>query len=291
MSRYKGTLRQLNVLKGKITHNVKELKAYITDANNLPEVTVRNRTLYQATWTSKRYFAATLRKMYIFYRFCKSKITIAVKSNAKLDASKAGELKAEEDISVGVSAPLVGADTKSIKVNHSFTASTTARLVAYYRGVLFGVKWVVIQTKANLTAVKGAVAEYRKKIKIQTTANAKAADSAVCESRNNVACQVKAAGSATDSNGAVAHKVIKAKVDAAGRAADTAIVSFVKEIKAEATAAASAVRTFEVSADAVANVSHNAKLVVWADPVLEDGVLYIRSVYSATQTGDVLEVS
>lgn len=290
MSKYKGTLQHLNAFKGKISRYVLELKAQLTDVGPQFRGSIKRQNFFDGKLHSTFSLAGIIKKVYVAFCFFKAKKRVRVKHDANLSAVSIAEMKAPKKAKDRINAPLINAGTESTAARSSVKASTTARLVAYFKGNLAFIKKIFTPHEASLTTVKSAVASYQEEVEMKSTADIQAADTAICQSVNKIECQVKAAGIVADTNTTAVNKIIKPKVKAAGSTAVTSNASIVKEIKAETTAAAVAARAAEISIHAVPKVSHTAKLAMWGDPVLENGVLILKQAYSATQNDDVLEV-
>ena len=186
-----------------------------------------------------------------------------------VESCPAGEVKHSSTVSVKRKINLVSSGIRYLHVGRAAIAKTVCDLQEVYIGWLFGIKTAVTKRKANIGAADGATAEAERLIPTSRKANGTTGIGVDADSVRMIPTGLSAdagTGNAVDAQtaregvtGLSAVAVSADGVDAvAGRTSETATTS---------------------------------DLAFWFYPeVVEDGVVIIRQVYSATLKGDILEV-
>lgn len=193
---------------------------------------------------------------------------IADERAAAIQTRPAQELTADTDIQTAVQAETASADSTEITASRTVWASVKSALIAYNRAAMFYIKYILTQHTAGALSADGATAE-----------------SNTAQQTGKAGKAIRAAGMGTE-----AHSYCATEHTANGKAADFEELIFEKLTAAEVTASAVGADGAIVDVASKPVAAHSAQMAYWIDPVLEYGVLTIRSVYSATQTGDELEV-
>ena len=224
------------------------------------------------------------------YRLVRACVKIAVKHVAGLDTAPPQEMAVDESISTAVSVPVALHDAEELTADNDITAAVQADTESAAGAIARARQTVWASVKSALVAYNRAAARYVKYILTPHTAEASSADGVEAES--HTAQRTGKAGKAIRGAGLLAaiRNSFTDAHSANGTAVDGEELTFERLTAAEVTAAAVGAdgAVVEVASEPV--TAHSVKMAYWIDPVLEDGVLTIRSVYSATQTGDELEV-
>lgn len=270
MSQYKGRIQRLNVLKGRMLKKLKGLKISILPINTQPKAEIKPLNKYRATWDKGISFGGMVKRLNAIFRFLSAKDRIINKHEAKAISAPAVDVKADSAIQASEAAQLAAHPAKEIAVNQKPAFSVSAKLVAYRRAGLKYIKQLFFKRKAELTAAPGTAVKYAETVKLNRTSKAIAAESAIMESRFNK---------------------VQTGSEAAGSSAPAHIVPAIKDtVTAKHTATASTGTAVDVNVDSLQQVTHSAKMATWIDPVVVDGVLILRQVYSATKEKNILVV-
>ena len=275
-------------LKGKIRHSNSYLKSLVGKIEHTNEYTGSIRQVISRlhTLTAKIEFTDIILAVLGAARkiLTKSKANLSIlrtkriisESNevrgvkeAKVSVYPPKYIAVNREIKAGKNALLSWITVASLNVNHPVKGAITAKLVALYRAAMYYSRKIRILISAPLESAKGTVTEVTKKVRIQYDSPADVAEGKTVESIGNIPFEVTASGITAETNAATVEKDENPAVDAPAVAADSSVAVFCVAPK----------------------VNHTAKPAMWADPVLIDGELYIRSAYSATQTDTILEVT
>lgn len=271
MSIFSGKFHKLPGVKGKLTDRTPELRATMEQVDNGPKATVnRVAGITGAFSRVGRWFKAEVRPLDILYRFLAARQTVRQTHSAKETTAPAVTMEADSEATSRVEAPLTEQPTAEVKVDSQPYASVFARLVAYNRAAAVYIKHIFMGRTAELSAAHGAVVKYHKAMKLSRISEAEAAESAIMESRFNS---------------------FTAESEATASAAPAETTGAARTIPAEVTANASQADAIDVNIQTEPGTGHAAKMATWIDPVVEDGVLILRQVYSATQENKKLGVS
>lgn len=181
----------------------------------------------------------------------------------------AQEMKADTDFVVAHDAQQIAVHTADAKANVKIGTAVYAFLVSYRRAACVYIKQLFMGLKAKAIAAPGRIARYVEAIKVGRTSKAIAADSSIAASRDN------------------AFLLESEAVGCTAPAIDTTVESIVVE-SVSATAIPAAVTAMEIQK--ATTTTHGAKMATWIEPVVIDGVLYLRQAYSATVENGVLVV-
>lgn len=186
-----------------------------------------------------------------------------------VESCPAGEVKHSSTVVVKRKINLVSSGIRCLHVGRAAIAKTVCDLQEVYIGWLFGIKTAVTKRKANIGAADGATAEADRKIPTRRKANTSTAPARVARGARMVPTAISSVAGTGDA------------VDA--------------QTAREGVTGLSAVPLGADGVDAVAGrasqAGKTAEAAYWFYPeVVEDGVVIIRQVYSATLKGDILEV-
>ena len=187
---------------------------------------------------------------------------------ADMQTCPAQELTADNDIKAAVRAGTGSADGEEITASRTVWASVKSALVAYNRAAARYVKYILMPHTAEALSADGVTAESHTAQRTGKAGKAIRGAGLLAKIRNSFTNTHSANGTFASGEELTFERLTAAEVTAAAAGADGAVVNVASE---------------PVTA-------HSVKMAYWIDPVLEDGVLTIRSVYGATQTGDELEV-
>lgn len=270
MKHFKGTIQRLNALKGEAWRKLLDLTAQFMPDTNKPEAEIMARKQYSGFWIIRKGFSATMRPIIVLYRHLYAKARVVMGHKAQASAVHAETIEIESAIQTATETPLSCASAKSMQVHRKERVSVQAALSAYRRAGLAYFRRLFFGVLASPGTAPGKnVPAYRGAMRLQRKATAEAADSAIVESNTRLQ-------TATEARGAVAGSETVPAVSMSFSAKHTA------QPGKAAVVGANISRTFQTR--------HSARMATWMEPVLIDGVLYIRQAYSATMNNGVLEV-
>lgn len=270
MSQYNGFLKRLSGIKGDFKRENLNINVEIHPENKKRNLSFSIPAKYGIKFVNSTVFSGAVKKINGIYRFIVAKVKLIMGHKAKQTTAPAKLVDVDSTVQMGNEAPLDTHPANGISVDQKERVSVYARLVAYRRAGCRYIKKLFFKRKAELQAAPGAVAKYAETLNFKRTSKAIAADSTIMESRYNT---------------------ILHSYEATGSSAPAQIVPETESIfSAEHTAGASTGATVGVNNDSSQKVTHNAKIATWIEPVVIDGVLYLRQTYSATLENDVLVV-
>lgn len=289
MNNLKLILRRLNELTGKMLKNSLELTGQITP-DSAPKAEITEGVRFSGKTKKRTILTGRIIWLQTIYRFFKITKSLYVKLTAKACAALGAILEADKHVNAGTEAPLYSQPIASQNVNHSEYGSTEADAIAAPAKPVESKRSIFAVTVAGLKGYIRAGISYIKPVAVFCAAAVIVSPSVIIKAIRGItaACKAVAKTAAT-----VAMRRFDSFTDtctATGNVADGEELTAEKLTAAEVMAAAvGADGAFvEVASEPVA--AHSASMAYWIEPVLENGVLTIRSVYSATQTGDELEV-
>lgn len=270
MSIFNGKFRRRGGLTGNVSDQTPQLRVTFTPKNDAPRVTITQGGGFGGAWHRVgKFFSGAPRRLAAIYRFLSFHDRIITKHRAKAISAPAVEMEADSKLAAELEANLTARTVADLTTDSGVKTSLTAKLVAYRRAGLRYIKGMPLKRITKLIAVPGAVAKYKKKmpltVKIQTTA----APGAVMESRYNR---------------------IKENHEAAAISAPAELATLETTFSVGHSTKPSTAAALSVNLDSAFAVTHSAKIVTWIEPVVIDGVLYLRQAYNATKNGDILEV-
>ena len=267
---YKGSINPVGGFDGKVKKKSPSFNIGIIPIKKFSNAGIRPILKYKTSVKKYSYFDAFVKKLNVIFHFLSVKSTIFEKHKSNAISAEAVDVEVYSTIQASKEAPLIPNPANGIVVNQKERLSVSAKLVAYRRAVCKYIKKLFFKTTAKLQSALGAVTKYIKAIKLKLTSKAIAAESAIVESKfNEVQIGCEAAGSS-----APAHIVPEIES------------TFSAERKAKASTAA----VVPVNIDSLPEVAHSAKMATWIEPVVVDGMLILRQVYSATPKNNILVV-
>lgn len=291
MSKFKGTLEQFGLLKGKIGKTLSELKAELRDVTNQPEARLKLQESRHGKLYSTVSFAATVVKEYIFFNFISTKSFVRSNRKSTASAAKSETTEASESTYTATEAHAESVPTADLKVDEHTKSDSNMRPIAAPTAIAQRKRKLAFALSALLDACKRGALNHARKIDISAEAVMSAAKGIDTESKRAFDTKVTpiasdAPGICTESDRAMysAPSVIIADVptiDTNGEAGiDSKSVCFVGCGNSYA---------IEYQREKGGSASY-ARMAIWIEPEVVDGVLILRQAYSATQKGNVLEV-
>lgn len=268
MKRFNGTIKKTNGITGELTE-LSRLKIHITPLNTAPHASVKIEKICTAGCHSVPVFSAVIKRLYKLFNFIVAKTQITHSYHVKVEAAKVHDVKVENEIQTETNATVESAPAQELKIKQKEGVLHSLKIAAYNLAAVRYFEALLHSYRAKVDAAPGATLSCREDVPQESAATLEAADSAVFGSVQN---EIVAEHSAAMTVGEGENFAAKA------------------EILTEHSAAATAVEAISTGAEAEATTEHSCGVVYWIEPVLENGILKIRSVYSATKNGDILEV-
>ena len=182
----------------------------------------------------------------------------------------AGALKHSSTVTVKRKINLVSSGIRFLHVTRAAIYETVCDLREVYIGWLFGIKTAVTKRKANIDAADGATTEAERLIPTRRKANG-------------------TTGIGVDADSV---RMIPTGLSADAGTGNAVDAQTAREGVTGLTAAAVSADGVDAVAGRVSTAGKTAEAAFWFYPEFdEDGVLIVRQVYSATLTGDILEVT
>lgn len=179
------------------------------------------------------------------------------------------ETIADNTVQMELSATASTNTSQDIQVNRTLVVNKIAKLLSYKRFPITYIKEIVTIVKSNLDKASTKLTGYCRTIKTGTDASVSVSE-----------CK----------DGFVASDSITNEIIATALSADGVTPTYSEDIDVELTANTLSCNGEITSVQSDEGLLVSTKLAQWIDPTLENGVLTLRSVYSAEQTDDVLEV-
>lgn len=265
-----GFLKRSSWLKGDISRKKVNINVEIRPENKKGILSFSIPAKYEIKFVNSTVFSGVVKKINAIYRFLSSKSELIMGHEANPTTAPAKLVEVDSTVRMDKEAPLATHPAKAITADQKERFSVYAKLVAYRRAGCRYIKKLFFKRNSKLQAAPGAVAKYAEDVKFDRTSKAIAAESAIMESHFN-----------TIANG----------YEAVGSSAPAQIVPATENtFSAEHTATAETAGTIGTDTDSTFKSAYGAKMATWQEPVVIDGVLYLRQVYSATKQNGVLEV-
>lgn len=292
MSKFKGTLEQFGLLKGKIGKTLSELKAELRDVTNRPEVRIKLQESRHGKLYSTVSFAATVVKEYIFFNFISTKSIVRSNRKSTASAAKSETTEASESTYTATEAHAESVPTADLKVDEHTKSDNNVRPIAAPTAIAQRKRKLAFALSALLDACKRGPLKRVRKIDISTVLVMNAAKGIETESKRKSVTKVTAItndapGICTESDRAMysAPSVIIAD-------APTIDTKREAEISSKSAIVGGCGNTYAIEYQREKGGSASyARMAIWIEPELVDGVLILRQAYSATQKGNVLEVN
>lgn len=269
MSTYKGKIKPLNVLKGKIKDRLQGLNVRITPINPAHSVKITPAAGYKGEWRTPASFGASVRRLMALFRFLSANVRFWAKHDARAGTAPAIPMDAESDFHTGKEAAADARPAEELTAKHTFRDRMNANLAAYNRAAASFIRDILTRYLARIIPAASKVLNHSKGTAMHSESVIDAADSAIFESVPDIAIVDVAAAS-------------KAPAETAA-AAD----SFTAE------SAATPNRAGTVDVFSTGSAQHTAKkagMFTWFLPERTGGVLTLFQIYSGVQNGDSVEI-
>lgn len=269
MKRFSGTIKKTNGITGELT-GPSRLKIHITPLSKAPHASVKIEKVCTAGCHSVPVFSAVIKRLYKLFNFIVAKSRLAHSYRAKVEAAKVYDVRAENEIPIKTSTTVGNTPTQAVKINQKERGALhSLRMAAYNLAAVHFFASILHSYRGKAEAAPGITLSYAEGVPQEGAAALEAADSAVFGSAPNDTLTEHSAAMITGEGTELSAEV---------------------EVLTEHSATAATAEAITTGAKTEDTTEHSCGVVYWIEPVLENGILKIRSVYSATKNGDILEV-
>lgn len=268
MKRFSGTIKKTNGITGELT-GPSRLKIHITPLSKAPHASVKIEKVCTAGCHSVPVFSAAIKRLYKLFNFIVAKSRIAHSYHVKVDAAKVHDVRVENELPTETAVTVEAAPAQELQIKQKEGVLYSLKIAAYNLAAVRYFDELIHSYRAKIAAAPGVTLNCGAEAPQESAAALEAASSAVFGSAPN--------------DTLTEHSV--AMITGEGENLTAGV-----DILTEHSATAATAEAITTGAEAEATTEHSCGVVYWIEPVLENGILKIRSVYSATKNGDILEV-